>query len=34
MNDLSTHEAAVEAEWEHLRKMCEVLFTHKLTITS
>jgi hypothetical protein len=24
----------VEAEWERLRKTCEDLFTHKLTITS
>jgi hypothetical protein len=34
VNDLSTHEATVEAEWACLRKTCEDLFTHELTITS
>jgi hypothetical protein len=33
MNDLSTHEAAVEAEWERMRKNHEDLFTRELTIT-
>jgi uncharacterized protein (DUF3084 family) len=33
-NDLSTHEVAVEAEWERLRKTHEDLFTRELAITS
>jgi hypothetical protein len=30
--DISTHEAAMEADHEHLRKMCEDLCNHELSI--